>query len=116
MWICGGNGEGTTYSDVQSSTDGINWTQETIIGFDAVYGHQLVVKNNTIYVLGGRNASSYNNFVKKSIDGKNWSVVSIANPFTAICYHQATLFNGSIFVHGGSDGSSLNVSNMWKSN
>ncbi|MEM9052025.1 MAG: hypothetical protein AAGC47_08250 [Bacteroidota bacterium] len=70
------NGERNT---IQTSTDGAVWEQVPWEGthYDAVQGHQVVVFDNNLYLIGGSTGGDASNDVWKSSDGGiNWEQIS----------------------------------------
>jgi hypothetical protein len=105
MWVIGGgNGNNTLLypTDVWSSADGVNWTQETA---PALWlrrtGHATVVFNNRMWVLGGNGVGGYLNDVWSSADGINWTQETAAAPWLGRDTHTAVVFNNRMWVMGG---------------
>jgi hypothetical protein len=68
IWIIGGEDKNTKYSDIWNSEDGINWIiQKENLPFGERSGSQIVILNNTLYLL--------DNDVWTSADGLNWQKV-----------------------------------------
>ena len=78
MWVIGGNSSysnGSEFSDIWYSEDGANWTQAfDHIYFGGRYGHKMVVFDNKMWILGGRDAS--NSYSQKQVwystNATNW--------------------------------------------
>lgn len=113
LWVIGGDdGNGSSYfNDIWSSSDGTNWTQETIIGtqFSLRRNHQAVAFNNKLWVIGGNaqpfplHATDKVNDVWSSSDGINWTQeIAVGATFSPRSYHQAVAFNNKLWVIGGS--------------
>lgn len=69
IWIIGGEDKNSKYSDIWNSEDGITWTkQKENLPFGKRSGSQIVVLNNTLYLL--------DNDVWSSKDGLNWAKVT----------------------------------------
>lgn len=109
MWVIGGSAAssgGTVRSnEIWSTSDGANWTEETIIGnhFSGRSGHQSLIFNNKLWVIGGSDGANLLNDVWSSANGINW-VEEIADaPFSTKNYHQAISFNNKLWIIGGSD-------------
>jgi uncharacterized protein YjdB len=114
------------HTDVWSSEDGINWKEETAsTPFGYRTGHEVLVFNNKLWLLGGLeafsgtgvylNAAKFND-VWSSVDGVNWiqensNAVSPATLFTPT---KAVLFNNKFWWLHGPD---LNpeLSTIWSS-
>ncbi|MFK5880013.1 MAG: hypothetical protein QM478_11045 [Flavobacteriaceae bacterium] len=119
LWVIGGKVNGVSNNfqkDVWSSSDGINWTQETAnASFSARYSHQAVSFNNKLWVIGGYDGSNKND-VWSSVDGINWTQETTNAGFSARVVHQAVSFNNQLWVIGGSDGSfGSNKNDVWSS-
>ena len=63
--------------------------------------HEVVVKDETLYLLGGYNIVNFYNDVWKSEDGTNWSLVTADAPWTARRSHQVVVREGSLYLLGG---------------
>jgi len=108
MFLIGGldasNGD---LNDVWSSTDGINWTQEVADApWEGKGGHQAVVYNNKIWIMGGEishyptvNTEHFND-VWSSPDGINWTQESDAL-WEAREFFSAVVANSKIWVTAG---------------
>jgi hypothetical protein len=118
MYLIGGanNNGSNVYGDVWSTTNGVNWTKETNDGayFSGRYSHEVVVKGATMYVIGGTDASSWNDQVWKTTDGSTWTQVTLTSSFGARRDFQALLFNNKLCVIGGYNGTFKN--DIWMSN
>lgn len=85
-------------------TEGRSLTQVTINGdhFDGIIGHQVVVFDNKIWVIGGYNGEQHTNEIWNSSDGQNWTQVEVQGDlFAERTYHKAVVFNDKIWVIGG---------------
>ncbi|MEM8763303.1 MAG: kelch repeat-containing protein [Bacteroidota bacterium] len=82
IWIIGGNSAystGNELNDIWSSEDGDTWVQENAsAAFAPRYGHRVVVYDNQMWLIGGRNAANdiSRTEVWKSADGVNWTLVT----------------------------------------
>ena len=103
IWIIGGGGlSNTFYNDVWSSSDGINWVQETgNTGFPGRFAHTSEVFDNKLWILGGRDQFSYFNDVWSSSDGVNWTQETDNGAFMPRGYHSSAVFEDKIWVIGG---------------
>ena len=112
MYLLGGvvaTGEESTENknDVWSSLDGKNWSLVTdSAGWPARGGHQALVHNGRMYVLGGGGQ----NDVWSSADGKNWDLVTGSAGWSARGQYQAVAHNGRMYVLGG-----YNRRDVWSS-
>ena len=103
LYAMGGNvdnsAEGRS-NDVWSSEDGKIWTQVTMTAaWSARQGHQVVVHNDRMYLLGGNDGSSKKD-VWSSTDGRIWSFEGNAN-WSGRHVHQAVSHQGRLYVLGG---------------
>ena len=117
MYLLGGvvaTGEKSTENrnDVWSSLDGKTWRQDKAnnnAGWTARGGHQALVHNGRMYVLGGRDATQHRNDVWSSADGKNWDLVTGSAGWSGGLY-RAVAHNGRMYMTGG-----YNNSGVWSS-
>ncbi len=113
MWIMGGwyNGRLPGHSasnQVWSSDDGQNWEQVTQ---DAAWTPRLAAAvvefKGKMWLLGGTedyyfgDAQSLKNDVWSSTEGKEWTLVTAAAPWSPRAYHQAAVLDGKLYVFGG---------------
>lgn len=110
IWVFGGvkadPSSTTVYNDVWSSPDGVTWSQVTLIGshFGYRYGHQMFVKDNKIWCIGGYNQSSgIVGDIWYSSDGQIWNNLSTAgiNYFGKRALQTVTVFNDDMLLIGG---------------
>ena len=107
----------SSYNDVWSSVNGINWSLETSsAAWSGRSYHQALSHNGKIYVLGG----SGGNDVWSSVDGKIWMQETDGAGWSERSAHQAALsHNGRIYVLGGYSSTSENGSryrnDVWSS-
>jgi Kelch motif protein len=117
MWLLGGSsGASSSYNDVWSSVDGLNWTQVVAAApWSEREGHMTVVLHESLYVLGGYNRSnqSYVNDVWNSQGGTNWFRWTAAARWSPRWYSASVVFNDRIWVFGGFDGTFRN--DVWYS-
>ena len=115
MYLLGGvvaTGQTSTENrnDVWSSLDGKNWSLVTgSAGWSARGGHQGLVHNGRMYVLGGRDGVGHRNDVWSSLDGKNWSLVTGSAGWSG-GLNRAVAHNGRMYMTGG-----YNNSEVWSS-
>ena len=102
------------YMSVWSSSDGLNWLEESNNAFTPREKFEAVVFNNAIYVLGGKNMSTNYNEIWQSTDGINWSELSTNNVFSPRFAHTATVYNNKVWVAGGF-GAAGPEGNLWYS-
>ncbi len=81
MWVIGGwdfftneGGTQTFSNEVWSTADGVHWTQHTPSGaiFSPRAGHDAVVFNGRMWVIGGSDNTTRYNDVWSSADGVTW--------------------------------------------
>jgi hypothetical protein len=110
MWVIAGinslQGSGFgDLNDVWSSTDGINWTLETINAqFSPRRGHSSAVFRDRIWVIAG----NLRNDLWSSKDGKTWKEETEVINFSGRGYQPAEVFQDKLWVVGGWAGSLLN--------
>jgi len=104
MWVLGGAGNpgGPEYygaqKEVWSSPDGRTWTLETAdAGCGRRAGHQAVVLQNKLWVLGG----SYKNDVWSSPDGRTWTLETADAGWSGRGSHRVVAFQEKLWVLGG---------------
>ena len=122
LYVLGGRTRQSSsdHNDVWS-TDGVTWRQDKANnndGWSARRGHQAVVHNDRMYVLGGGAGSTHGNDVRSDVwssaDGVTWSLVTGSADWPARKWHQAVAHNGRIYVLGGYDGSGRK-NDVWSS-
>jgi uncharacterized protein YjdB len=112
LWVIGGwdgdvgaGGTETRLNDVWSSDDGVTWTQHAPAGgviFAPVVGHDAVVFQNKLWVIGGNvQNETDSNEVWSSVDGDTWTQVTQVSPFTARRSHRVVEFNGEMWMIAG---------------
>lgn len=113
MWMMGGwyNGRLPGHSasnQVWSSTDGLNWKQDTAAaGWTPRLAAAVVEFKGRMWILGGTenyyfgDAASLKNDVWSSEDGVTWKQETAQAPWAPRAYHQAAVLNGRIYVFGG---------------
>jgi dihydrofolate reductase len=100
-------------NDVWSSGDGVTWTTATDSAkFSARSGHQSVVFDEKMWLIGGTDGN-YLNDVWNSSDGKTWELVTNNPEFKARRSHQLVVFDEKMWVIGGYEGEYL--SDVWSS-
>jgi len=122
MWIIGGfrgRADGDAgLNDVWSSSDGINWTQNTDAApFDFRYAHTSLVFDNHMWVIGGQSLGPrFKKDVWYSSDGINWTQATSNLPFTGRSGHTSVVFDNHMWVIGGWRGQPLAHTNeVWYS-
>jgi len=121
LWLFGGDGEAASNSRLQdawSSSDGINWTQESDSpGYGVRSGHQVVAHDDgQLWLTGGFDGTFYKGDIWSSSNGTTWTKASSSDSaFSARSEHQMVSFAGSLFVIGGTNGSTA-YNDVWQSN
>jgi hypothetical protein len=87
--------------DVESSTDGINWSPIQIVPYT---NHSSVVFNNKMWVIGGD--SDGGKKVLYSTDGIGWTEAGMDALPIPLTNHASVVFNNKIWVIGGDSGNS----------
>ena len=106
LWVMGGqtgSSSSTRLSDIWSTPDGINWTQETA---NAPWGpraaHETVIHDGKIWIMGGADATDTEYAdVWNSSDGVNWTKVTDTVNWPPRRGFAAASFNGKLWVMGG---------------
>ncbi|MDH5388608.1 MAG: hypothetical protein OEY06_09170 [Gammaproteobacteria bacterium] len=120
LWLIGGS-EGTKTNDVWSSSNGINWAQQTTNAeFSARRFHQAVNFNdgsgNKLWLIGGDDGTKTND-VWSSSDGIDWTKETANAAFSERKNHQVVSFNNGsgnkLWLIGGDDGEKRN--DVWSS-
>ena len=108
-----GSGASGRKNDVWSSVDGESWMLVTMnAAWPARQGHQVVVHNGRMYLLGGF-TGGYRDDVWSSADGSSWSFEGNAN-WSGRLVHQAVSHQGRLYVLGGRVSSHPNrLSDVW---
>lgn len=87
--------------------------------FSGRYGHQAVVFDDAIWVIGGQdNNSQFKNDIWRSDDGLNWEQVNTIGPiFSGRFSHQSVAFDGALWVIGGYEGLTTGTAknDIWRS-
>ncbi|MBG6128794.1 hypothetical protein IWQ47_000514 [Aquimarina sp. EL_43] len=115
MYVTKGN-RTTNQTEVWSTTNGIDWIQETNNAFPGRGGQKGVVFNDAMYLLGGEDiASNKVNEIWTSTDGSSWAEVSPTTLFSERNAHSATVYNNKVWVIGGKDNITLFNNEIWYS-
>lgn len=94
------------WSNLLSSSDGLNWTTHTPAGFGNIVGHEAVVFNDQLWVIGGSRSpqsfiADFTNDVWSSVDGVNWELRNAEPGFPNLEGAQVAEFNGKLWLSGG---------------
>ncbi len=103
MWVMGGY-NGSYYSDVWYSTDGITWTQATAAAASGYRAdNRSVVYNGAIWVIAGSTTGGVKlNDVWSSTDGVTWSSATLNAAFSKRTMPSCVVYNGLMWLIGGS--------------
>jgi len=108
MFIAGGlDSSGNFLNDVWSTTDGVNWNQESPNAFSGGgrYGMATTVSEGMVYALGGATKSGNSGDTYNTTDGINWGKLSTP-AWSPRAYAQAGTVKPGIYFGFGTNGSS----------
>lgn len=118
LWVLGGwdffitdGGTETFRNEVWSSADGVSWTKHTPNGtmWSPRAGHDAVVFNGKMWVIGGTDSATRYNDVWSSVDGVNWILEKDHAAFSPRYTHTVVAFNNEMWLFAGSDTPSANT-------
>src|SRR6185503_1021976 len=103
MFIFSGYGGDNYMNDVWSSSDGVNWTVNTLAAaWELRVRAQSAVHDGRLWVIGGHNQSGiYLNDVWYTTDGATWIASTLNAGWSARAYHAANAFGGRLWLMGG---------------
>ena len=113
IFVLGGHKGDVPLNDVWSSAGGEVWVSVGVGGWSARYGHQAVVHQGRLYVLGGLDDSGSDRNDVWSLVINSWEQGDDAG-WSIRSYHQAVSHNGRIYVLGGENGSDY-YNDVWSS-
>ncbi len=121
LWLTGGRGNRNNIG-VWSSGDGTNWNERVadapfITNNSRRYNHQMLVFNNSLWILGGYDGADegYQD-VWSSDDGVSWIEVQDAAAWGHRFNHTAVVFDDKMWVMGGTNSFGSNVyADAWTS-
>lgn len=118
LWVIGGRkdvgGSAVVINEVWYSTTGEVWTQAAAPAWAARYYAGLVVFDNKLWLLGGRNASDNAlNDVWNTSDGATWTQITAAASWTA--RPRPVVFAKSGFIYCGFGTYHTGLRDLWKS-
>lgn len=115
MWVATGIMNGVYMNDVWSSTDGVNWVQETASGpFVGRFSSVLQEYGGKLHLIGGTSGPWLND-VWCTSDGANWTEGTSSVIFSPRCLETTAEFNGKLWVIGGT-ASGKCMADVWVSN
>lgn len=119
LWVIGGatgsDDSPTLLADVWRSANGTAWSQVTSAApFGGRREHRVVVFNNRLLLLGGRDASGYRNDVWTSADGSSWSQLTASAAFAPRAHMELAVHDGRLWLVGGSN-ASTKFTDAWSS-
>jgi len=124
MWTVGGfTAESNVSNEIWRNSNGLTWTRVTPVGpvFSPRDGHQAVVFNGRLWVIGGWDESLINggtetptNDVWSSADGIHWIQHNpVGTIFSPRAGHKAAVFNGKLWIVGGGTAINTYVNDVW---
>jgi|GEM_PF-2113650 len=103
-------------ADVWVSDNGGEWVEMVEEAeFPARLGHQLVVHDDKLWLMGGLTGPTDYNDVWVSEDGLRWSQVAQTSSYPERSAFQAFSLNGALYIAGGFDGDGTKLSDLWRS-
>ena len=103
IFVLGGHKGNDVLNDVWSSAGGEVWVSVGVGGWEARNGHQAVVHQGRLYVLGGLDDNGSDRNDVWSLVISSWEKEDDAG-WPARSFHQAVSHNGRIYVLGGKGG------------
>lgn len=103
-------------SDVWISKDGDEWIEIVESAeFSPRAGHQVVVFDNKLWLMGGANGADYYNDVWMSEDGKTWTEVPQQSPYGVRVGFELFSINNELFIAGGYTRGGEELNDLWRS-
>lgn len=102
---------------VWSTADGVDWRVDNTSAFPLRGGHETVVFNDALYVIGGQNPTTFvPDPIWRSTNGTDWSPVTPTSTFfSSRTWHTATIYNGKVWVVAGEDAATPYKNDIWYS-
>ncbi len=106
LWVTGGNvlvaGWNLYNSQVFSSSDAVQWDRLTQLSpFPPRRDHATISHDGKLWVIGGRDSTTYFNDVWSSTDGENWTSATLAAQFSPRWGHGYCVFKDRLWIIGG---------------
>lgn len=103
-------------NDVWFSRNGDEWFEiaETA-EFSPRSGHQLIVHDDRLWLMGGSNGGNMYNDVWVSDDGESWTSVAQSDAFGARTEFELFTLNNVLYISGGYTTSGEQLSDLWRS-
>ncbi|QBY05030.1 hypothetical protein E2K93_11825 [Thalassotalea sp. HSM 43] len=103
-------------NDVWISKDGDEWLEiNEAANFSPRSGHQLIVRDNKLWLLGGANGATQHNYVWVSEDGKNWTQLEQEQRFSTRSHFEVFTLNNEFFIAGGYTTHGEKLNDLWRS-
>jgi hypothetical protein len=117
IYVIGGEAP-VQYADINYSQDGFVWSQNASAApFGHRQGHQVVVFNNQMFLIGGLEndltTTALKNDVWSTSDGATWTQLTAAAPWTARDNHTCVAANNGIYLYGGDTGGQTGNDDVW---
>ena len=120
IWVIGGSNTNTVYGDVWVSEDmGVNWREVTNTNTNAIswtnrYGHQVVIYNDAIWLIGGKGAygNRLNDIWVSSNESLTWYLINSNSSWSPRYGHECFVYNNKLWVIGGNIHSLSNVNGV----
>lgn len=102
VWVGGTRGSNDdVVNEIWTSTDGINWNQITT-NAPEIFGHGLVVYNNKLFIVGGRNDNNQTGiWYSSNLNEWHPAFPATASRADYILGHGTVVYQGKIYILGG---------------
>jgi hypothetical protein len=103
-------------SDVWVSKDGDEWLEiNEAAQFSPRSGHQLIVRDKKLWLIGGSNGANIHSDVWVSENGKDWTEINQDTPFSMRTHFEAFTLNNELFIAGGYTTHGEKLNDLWRS-
>ena len=102
LYLVGGTHSSGMTNDIYSSSDGVDWKQETTSVPFSLRSAPVVSFNNKLWLIGGYDGSKKNDIYSSS-DGVTWTLETNSTAFSARRDHQVVSFKNKLYLIGGFD-------------